>query len=130
MKKILLGIFGGIVVMGVIFYFVGSNGLSDIKKMVISDVDLSKLDDGVYIGEFHKVRWNHDVEVTIRDHKITAIENTNKLPEANMKIVNGAIRAIVDKQSVKIDVISGATINTKAFQKAVENALTSGKRKQ
>jgi hypothetical protein len=33
--------------------------------------------------------------------------------------------AIIEKQSPKIDVISGATINTRAMQKAVENALTS-----
>ena len=35
----------------------------------------------------------------------------------------GLLYCQINKQSVKIDVVSGATVNTKAFQKAVENAL-------
>jgi uncharacterized protein with FMN-binding domain len=37
---------------------------------------------------------------------------------------------IIKKQSPKIDAVSGATISTKAFAMAVENALTTGLKKQ
>ena len=124
--KITLIILGSIVVFGVIMFFVGSMGISDIKKMVINEVDLSKIADGVYKGTFHKVRWTYEVEVTVKNHKIASIKNINKLPDPAVKLTDGAIRSIIDKQSVRIDVVSGATINTKAFQKAVENALVAG----
>lgn len=116
-----------LVVLFVTGYFAGTFGMSAIKKMVIARVDLTTVPDGVYAGSFHKARWNHDVEVTVRDNKILSIKNTNSLPdEAHMKIVTGAVDAMVAKQSVDIDVISGASINTKAFQLAVANALTEG----
>jgi uncharacterized protein with FMN-binding domain len=93
--------------------------------MAINDIDLSKSADGVYAGNFHKVRWNFEVEVTIKDHKITVIKPVGKVEPRCNKIVDGATEAIISKQSVKIDAVSGATIDTKAFCKAVENALTS-----
>jgi uncharacterized protein with FMN-binding domain len=127
--KIVLIIAGVIFLLALFSFVFGSLGLSDIKKMVINDVDLSKLSDGVYVGKFHKIRWTYEVEVTVKDHKITAIKNIRKTPNpSNDNIVDGAIKAMLAKQSVDIDVISGATVNTKAFQKAVENALTQGKK--
>ena len=125
--KIFLIVIGIIIVLGIVGFIFASMGLSDIKKMVIKDVDISKLPDGVYTGTFHKVRWTYDVEVTIKDHKIADIKSTNKLPDVSQeKVVDGAIKAMKEKQSIDIDVISGATVNTKAFRKAVENALTQG----
>jgi uncharacterized protein with FMN-binding domain len=124
--KTTLIIISSIVAFGVIMFCVGSIGISDIKKMTINEVDLSKIADGVYKGTFHKVRWTYEVEVTVKNHKITSIKNTNKLPAPAARLTDGAIKSIIDKQSVKIDVVSGATINTKAFQKAVENALVAG----
>lgn len=124
--KIALIVVGALVVLGLIGFAGASYGLSDIQKMVIEDVDLSTVPDGVYTGRFQKARWTHEVKVTVKDHRITAIENTNRLPdEARRGIVEKAIEAMLAKQSVDIDVVSGATVNTKAFQKAVENALGS-----
>lgn len=122
--KATLIVVGIIVVILAVLFAAGSNGLSDIKKMTINQVDLSKVSDGVYKGKFHKARWNYDVEVEVKDHKITSIKTTNKIPD--QKLIDEAIKRIEAKQSVDIDVVSGATVNTKAFRKAVENALTQG----
>ncbi|MBN1578742.1 MAG: FMN-binding protein [Chitinispirillaceae bacterium] len=126
--KIALYIIIGIGALCGICFFLASMGLSDIKKMVVNDVDLSKVADGVYRGKFHKVRWNYEFEVTVKDHKIIALKPTVKIKPGWQKVVNGAIDAIIKKQSVRIDVVSGATVDTKAVQKAVENALTGGAR--
>lgn len=124
--KIVLKIFVAIIVLLAISLFFGSMGLGEIKKMAINQVDLSKLENGVYSGKFSKARWTYDLEVTIEDHRISSIKNTNKLSDPSQKFVDKAIDAIISKQSVLIDAVSGASANTKAFQKAVENALEKG----
>ncbi len=123
----LIAIIGVVFVICFVGFMISTAGMSDMKKMVINEVDLSKVSDGVYTGKFHKARWTHVVEVIVKDHKIAALKNTSKIPNPSyQKFVDKAIDAIMAKQSVKIDVISGATLNTRAFQKAVENALTQG----
>ncbi|MBD3318128.1 MAG: FMN-binding protein [Chitinivibrionales bacterium] len=127
--KIVLIVVGVIVLLLAVGFIFATMGLSEIKNMAINEVDLSKISDGVYTGTFQKARWTHNVEVTVKDHKITEIKNTNELPEGNKKLVDGAIEKILQKQSVDIDAVSGATVSTKAFQKAVEDALEEGRKK-
>ncbi len=99
----------------------------DLRDLVINEVDLSRIPDGVYVGSFRNWRMMNEVEVTVEDHRIIAIENTNNMPDDRSRtIVEQATEAVLAGQSVQIDTISGASLNTKAFQKAVENALTDG----
>ncbi len=123
--KIVLIILAALIALGAIGFFAASLGLGDIKRMVINDVDLSKIDDGVYTGMFKKFRWLYEFEVTVRDHRIVSVKPTSKVKSGFSKIVDGAAEAIVKKQSVQIDAVCGATVDTKAIQKAVENALSS-----
>jgi uncharacterized protein with FMN-binding domain len=127
--KIVLICFGGLIALMVVALFVLSAGMGEIKKISISDVDLTKINDGVYEGQFHKGRWTYDARVSVKDHKIVEVANTNKrtgmLKDLNAKIE----KEIMTRQSPRIDVVSGATVNTRAFQKAVENALESAEQK-
>jgi len=108
-----------------IMFFALNIGMDEVKKLTISDVDLSRIADGIYLGSYHKGRWTYDVQVTVKDHAITTAKNTNKRM-AVMKDFNEKIEAaIIKKQSPQVDVVSGATVNTKAMSKAVETALTS-----
>jgi len=115
-------IIGVILLIGVSGFIFASMGLGTIKKMVINEVDLAKIPDGTYEGRFHHIRWTYEVKVNVLNHRIASIKTTNKVP-GREEIVEKAQKAIVDKQSLKIDAVSGATVDTKAFQKAVENAL-------
>jgi len=127
--KIALFIIGGIIALCGIAFFLTSLGLGDIRKMVINDVDLAKVADGVYTGKFRKFRWTYEFEVTVKDHKIIAVKPTKKVRRGWEKVVNGAVEAFLKNQSVNIDVVSGATVDTRAMQKAVESALSgSGKK--
>ena len=100
-------------------------GMGEIRRLVIAEVDLGKLADGAYTGSYHKGRWTYDVEVTIESHRITAVKNLNKRMETLKDWNEKAEAAMLNKQAINIDVVSGATITTKAFEKAVERALTS-----
>ncbi len=120
-------ILGGILVILVIGLIFATMGLSEVKKLVIKDVDLTKVPDGVYTGKFQKSRWTQEVEVTVEDHQIVSIRKTDKTPAGREeKIINETIDSIIAKQSPDVDVVSGATADTKAFSKAVENALAQG----
>lgn len=98
-------------------------GMSEIRQLVVRDVDLNQLSDGTYTGSYHKGRWTYDVEVTVHDHRLVAVKNKNPRMEALKEWNEQAEAAMLQKQSIKVDVVSGASVNTKAFEKAVELAL-------
>jgi uncharacterized protein with FMN-binding domain len=105
-----------------------TSGMGEIRKLTIDNVDLTTIADGAYRGSYHKGRWVYDVEVTVVNHKITSVKNTN--PKTNMAkaLCDGVAASVIQKQSPRIDAVCGASISTKAFAKAVENALVSGRR--
>jgi uncharacterized protein with FMN-binding domain len=100
-------------------------GMSEIRQLVVREVDLQKVANGTYSGSYHKGRWTYDVEVVVQDHRIKSVKNVNAKMKALQDWNTSAEAAFVEKQSVNIDVVSGATLNSKAMQKAVEVALSS-----
>jgi uncharacterized protein with FMN-binding domain len=100
-------------------------GMSEVRQLVIREVDLQKIADGTYTGSYHKGRWTYDVEVVVQSHRIKSVKNVNTRMDAVHDWNASAEKAFIDKQSVNIDVVSGATLNSKALQKAVEVALSS-----
>ena len=124
-RIVLFGISGFIAVM-LIVSLIFSAGMGEIKKLAIRDVDLSRISDGEYHGIYHKSRWTYDARVTVKGHRIVEIANTNKRMEMLKDMNSKIVFEIIKIQSPRIDVVSGATVNTRAFQKAVQNALESG----
>ncbi|HYF84726.1 MAG TPA: FMN-binding protein [Clostridia bacterium] len=121
--KIMLSVF-------IIFVLVSGGGLFFISRGVeagevleINDVDLSKLNDGTYNGTYNGGRWTNEVNVIVKDHKITGVEIVKDVllpkPEVTAELVN----LVLEKQSPKIDAISGSTVTCKAYLKSIENAL-------
>lgn len=129
LKIILYFICGFVLLSGILFIFVTA-GMRDIRKMNISQVDLSRIDNGIYEGKYHKNRWTYDLQVVVKEHRIVEIRNTNKKMEMLKEFNQKAAEAIIKTQKTDIDAVSGASINTKAFSKAVENALISGNKIQ
>jgi uncharacterized protein with FMN-binding domain len=127
--RIVLSCIGGLLVIAVILFVVLNLGMGEIRKLVISSVDLTRVADGVYNGKYHKGRWTYDVRVTVKGRKIVGIENTNRKMEMFKDLNAKAAAEIIRKQSPQIDIVSGATITTRAFEKAVENALDSAAKK-
>ncbi|HKP58996.1 MAG TPA: FMN-binding protein [Polyangiales bacterium] len=123
--KIALVILGVFVVLALPLAFLVFHGMAEIKALVIHEVDLSKIADGTYSGSYHKGRWTYDVEVVVRDHRIVSLHNMNPRMNVQQDWNDKAAALILEKQAISIDVISGATVNTRAFEKAVEVALSS-----
>lgn len=127
MKKVLkiTGlILGGLIVLTVVGGMLGSIGMGEIKRLTINNVDLSQKADGVYRGSYHKGRWNYDVEVSVANHRIADIKETNPSMQMTKELTKKITEKIIAGQKLKIDAVSGASVNTKAICKAVEIALT------
>ena len=109
-------------------------GRREIEELTFSDVKFKNLHDGTYIGEYKGTKAH------TRDTKVEIIVSGGEIKD--IKILKGALgkdgkpveikgglsidnlfdRA-VQSQTLKVDVISGATITSKAHLKAFENAL-------
>ncbi|MDP4092354.1 MAG: FMN-binding protein [Bacillota bacterium] len=106
-----------------VFFIVFNHGMSDVKNAVVSNVDLSKINDGIYPGTFKGGRWSNTVEVTVRNHQIVEIRvDTNQTIPAQ-DVANKVFDSIMKKQTPKVDVVSGATVSSKGYMKSVEIAL-------
>ncbi len=126
--KIPLIIIGSIIGLGLIMLIAASAGMGSIKKMDIETVELADVSDGTYTGRFKKSRWDYSVEVTVSNRKIINVEPLN-VPSDKMsrEFFAEASAAVEERQSTDIDVVGGATVNTKAFRQAVANGLKRGR---
>lgn len=102
--------------------------------MVIANVNFKKLKDGVYKGVYRGTKdsfRNAGVEVTVASGAVTkimvtegALANEKQKNEIrNGLSINNVFDEVIKSQSLQVDVISGATLTSKAHLKAVENAL-------
>ncbi len=113
-------------------------GRNELKNVSISNIDFKKLRDGVYTGRYigakDKLR-NAGVEVTVSSGAVTKIRVTEgalagdkqKNDLGKGKTIEGLFGEVIKAQSLKVDVISGATLTSNAHLKAVENALEQAK---
>ncbi len=120
-KKVIIGAGLVIGVLGLVMLFFVTRGLDEGKALVINEVDLQSLEDGMYPGEYEGGRWTNTVEVEVQDGKIQNIRLTGGF---EMKKVKEEIyEKVMENQGVEVEVVSGATVSSKAYLKAIENAL-------
>jgi uncharacterized protein with FMN-binding domain len=121
--KIVLSIFILFVLVsgGGIFYI--SRGLEAGETLNINDVNLSVLSDGTYSGAYKGGRWTNEVNVTVKDHKITDVEIVKDVLFPKPEVTAELIGKVLDKQTTKVDALSGSTVTCKAYLKSIETAL-------
>lgn len=99
------------------------SGQEDLKGLQIQSIPFESLEDGVYTSIFSSGRWSNTVEVTVENNKVTKIEIKNdvlfKRPEVTQELIN----QVIEKQSLEVDTITGATLTCNAYLKSIENAL-------
>jgi len=96
-------------------------------SLPLDAVDFDALDDGtyhgVYAGGMYGWRYN-ECDVTVTGGKVSDIQLTHSADpgaeNANAEIV---YERVIQSQSLDVDTISGATLTSKGYLKAVENAL-------
>jgi uncharacterized protein with FMN-binding domain len=94
-----------------------------VRHMNIKDVDISKIRDGQYIGDFSYCGFKYEVETIVNNHKIQNIMVLHNRDTRHAKRAEGVISEILKNQTPNVDAISGATTTSKALMKAVENSL-------
>lgn len=113
---------------------VGSIGWSKLSKehrearsLPLNTVDFSKLNDGTYHGTYEggMYKWRaNKCQVTVSSGKIADIQ---LVESQDFGAKNTGYKELYDRviqaQSLQVDTISGATLTSKAYLQAVENAL-------
>lgn len=126
-RRIVLWIVLGVVVFLVIFAAsYAMMGKGTIQNMTIGNVSAADVPDGKYTGSFDGYRWSNTLQVTVIGGQITDIEIVRDQSVA-MPDVGKLFASIKEKQSLQVDVVSGATVTSKAYLKAIENALEDAK---
>ena len=109
-------------------------GRREVAELNISEVRFKNLRDGTFIGEYKGTKAH------LRDAKVEVIISGGEIKEINilkgaidkngkpMELKNGLsiedlYNNAIQSQSLQVDVISGATLTSKAHLKALENAL-------
>jgi len=116
---VIVGIIAVIVLGFVIFLAVGLN----LKDAVIKPIDISKIQDGTYKGELTGSRFANKLEVTVSGGKITDIKILKDMMVAIPNVSSKIFGEVIKNQSLQVDCVSGATVTSKAYLKALEEAL-------
>lgn len=106
-----------------VWFIVNNNIVKQANQIIISNVELSGVEDGIYTGEYIQSPVKAVVQVEIKNHeinKIKVLEHQNGLGQKAEIIVDD----ILEKQKLDIDLVTGATVSSKVILKAVEDALS------
>jgi uncharacterized protein with FMN-binding domain len=124
-RKIIIGLMViGLVIVGagvVIINQIEAN-LKPLSTMQITEVDLTKIEDGEYTGKYSAVPVTAEVKVKIEDHQIISISIVSHQngQGAPAEVI---VDHVIAQQSVAVDTIAGATYSSKVILLAIRNAL-------
>lgn len=125
-KRILSFIAILLFLIGLIFTAVYLKNVADYKKAVketmFSNLDISNVADGVYVGEYDVDFVYAKVEVTVQNGVITNIDILEH-KNGRGKPAEIVVDRIIEEQKIDVDAVSGATNSSIVIKKAVENAL-------
>ena len=97
------------------------------RSLPLNAVDFGKLNDGTYHGAYEggMYKWRaNECQVTVSSGKVTDIQLVaSKDPAAKNTQHEMLYERVIQAQSLQVDTISSATLTSKAYLKAVENAL-------
>lgn len=102
------------------------SNLDKLTDSSISNVDISKVADGIYTGSYEVFPIIAEVKVIVKNHEIQGIELVKHKSGrgAPAEIIPSKV---VEAQTLEVDVVSGATFSSKVILKAIENALNNDK---
>lgn len=94
-----------------------------IRGMTIAAIDIKKISNGIYNGEFVYSDVECAVRVKISDGKIENIEIVKNASNDLAKKAEKICGRVVGTQSLQVESITGASTTSKAILKSLENAL-------
>jgi uncharacterized protein with FMN-binding domain len=123
--KIILFIFGFFALIAASGMFYITRGLKN-KDLVINPIDLNKVKDGSYEGEFKSGRFSNKVKVVVVNHKITSVKIIDDVTFNLKEKEDELLAKILKEQSNDVDIVAGSSVTSKAILKSVELALQKG----
>lgn len=101
-----------------------TNGLSEGMNVQLQGVNLQDKPDGDYLGTYSFKRWTNTLLVHVKDHRITGIDIQDDVGAAQITNCSDELfQRVIETQDTQVDAVSGATVTSKAYLKAIENAL-------
>ncbi len=124
-KKILIG--AGVILIVIIvaitlFSMRYRKMVQRIEAEKIESIRLESIEDGTYNGSFSEFLVSIDLNVTVKDHRITELEVLEQSAGPGYE-ASETLDRIKAAQSPEVDAVSGATGSSKAIMIAVYNAL-------
>lgn len=106
---------------GGIYYL--TRGMDDIKEMSLNGINLTRISDGTYYGSCESGRWTNTLEIQVENGRISRIDVSKDVRFVQEGVSNDLFVKVISAQDTRVDTISGATITSKAYLKAIENAF-------
>ncbi|NLE36329.1 MAG: FMN-binding protein [Bacteroidales bacterium] len=105
-------------------------------SLEIKDIDFTSLKEGTYNGYYAggMQGWReNECMVTVNaisndSGKVTEIKLIRSVEDREQSFFDELYRRVIEKQSLQVDVISGATLTSKAHLKSIEDALLKAER--
>lgn len=108
------------IILGVTFAMRKEASLHD--HIEFEEIQYENLSDGIFTGNYETLFIKVELEVTIENQIIKAIEII-KHDNGKGQAAEAITYDIIDLQDVNVDTISSATYSSQVIKKAVENAL-------
>lgn len=96
------------------------------RNLPLDGVNFSQLVDGVYVGEYEggMYKWRKNtLRVTVSGGAVTKIEPLEGVVDPKEGDTKMLYERVINSQSLQVDTISGATLTTNGYLKAIEIAL-------
>ena len=97
------------------------------RSLPLNAIDFGKLKDGTYRGAYEggMYKWRaNECQVTVSSGQVTGIQLVDSSDPGGKNTQHEALYdRVIQAQSLQVDTISGATLTSKAYLQAVENAL-------
>lgn len=92
----------------------------------IKDIDFRTLRSGEYNGYYEggMYQWReNECKVLVDSQKVTIIELVSSTAQYTQEFIDTLYGRVINQQTLQVDAVSGATLDSKACLKAIENAL-------
>jgi uncharacterized protein with FMN-binding domain len=99
-------------------------GQDEVENENISGILAQEIADGTYTGSYDGYRWKNTIRATVSGGKITAIDIIEDQAAAIPDVSSRIFERVMQRQTTGVDVVAGATVSSKAYLKALENAFS------
>ena len=120
--KAIAVLFGLLLIISGGFFIYAVNGLD--RDIPLERKSAAALEDGRYQGAYEGGRWSNEVEVVVQDGEITDVIIIDDMLFTTASFSQEIIEKVLEDQQTDTDIVTGSTITSRAYLKAIEDALT------